>query len=116
MRTRIVHGSNKPAHLTPHRVVRCPTPQGLDFLVAALDVVLNCSWRMASWFSIDLMSFSNMFEMNFFTNVLTQHQFNACVSGCCNPPDNMGGLVHSWFIPIKTAYDGFLYDQSSATG
>ena len=34
------------------------------------------------------------------------------------PPDNMGDLVNSWFLPIKTAYiyDGFLYDQSSATG
>ena len=27
------------------------TTLGLDFLVAALDVVLNCSWRLASWFN-----------------------------------------------------------------
>jgi len=27
------------------------TTLGLDFLVAALDVVLNCSWRVASWFN-----------------------------------------------------------------
>ena len=112
-------------------------PRGLDFLVAALDVVLNYSWRMAScqlffegslkkvvgigdilspnWHTIDLdwLDFDefvvrNMFEMNFFTNSLIQdHWKNVCKMRLYwIPPDNMSGLVHCWFIPIESAYDG----------
>ena len=50
---------------------------------------------------------SQMFEMNFFTTSLIQdHWKNACkMKLYWLPPDNMGDLVHRWFIPIESAYD-----------